>query len=196
MKRDHGLLPARRRRRARGDLDRRRLHRRRPARLHRRDAGVLPARGSLERRAEARGRRQRLSQPVRRARARVSTMRVAPGAIAQLGERLAGSQKVAGSSPAGSIRFKRAPLSMRRSVRYEPRSVCPSSGRQRPANAGGALACSKGSDLPCAMRSSASTAAIWRRFFRVGSAVAPNGWREGRTGFGRPPLSRSSSAPG
>jgi hypothetical protein len=26
-----------------------------------------------------------------------------PGAIAQLGERLAGSQKVAGSSPAGSI---------------------------------------------------------------------------------------------
>jgi hypothetical protein len=32
-----------------------------------------------------------------------ATLRPDPGAIAQLGERLAGSQKVAGSSPAGSI---------------------------------------------------------------------------------------------
>ena len=42
--------------RARGDLDRRRLHRRRPARLHARGARVLPPRGALGRRAARDGR--------------------------------------------------------------------------------------------------------------------------------------------
>ena len=45
------VLPAHRRGRARGQLDRRRLPRRRPARLHARDARLLPARGALGRRA-------------------------------------------------------------------------------------------------------------------------------------------------
>ena len=39
-----------------------------------------------------------------------------PGAIAQLGERLAGSQKVAGSSPAGSIRWCRTIVAAVRSA--------------------------------------------------------------------------------
>jgi hypothetical protein len=54
--------------------------------------------------------RARAQQPARgsplgrRFRLRAARVGGAPGAIAQLGERLAGSQKVAGSSPAGSIR--------------------------------------------------------------------------------------------
>ena len=68
----------------------------------------------LERRAEARGchrlmavgprgRRASEAQLRRRSCTRVSTLRSVSGAVAQLGERLAGSQKVRGSSPLGSI---------------------------------------------------------------------------------------------
>ena len=56
LKQDDGLLPALGRRRARGDLDRRRLPRRRPARLHPRGARLLPPRRPLGRRAPGGGR--------------------------------------------------------------------------------------------------------------------------------------------
>ena len=56
LKQDDGLLPALGRRRARGDVDRRRLPRRRPARLHARGARLLPARRPLGRRAPGDGR--------------------------------------------------------------------------------------------------------------------------------------------
>ena len=50
LKEEHDLLPALGRRRRRGDVDRRRLHRRRAARLHPRGARVLPPRGAVGRR--------------------------------------------------------------------------------------------------------------------------------------------------
>ena len=50
-----------------------------------------------------RGRRASEAQLRRRSCTRVSTLRSVSGAVAQLGERLAGSQKVRGSSPLGSI---------------------------------------------------------------------------------------------
>ena len=94
LKKEHELLPRSSAAR-RGDLDRRRLPRRRAAPLHAGDAGLLPARGAVERRPVGRARsRERLSSGGSGGRAGVGVAEAASdaasGAISRRDERKGG----------------------------------------------------------------------------------------------------------
>ena len=112
LKKEHELLPRSSRRRDRGDLDRRRLPRRRAAPLHARDAELLPARGAVERRPVRRGRSRRRRRSSRRSGMSSAAAPVRLGVSGRRGSRTptppSASSEPPGDAPPKSARTNRA----------------------------------------------------------------------------------------